>query len=348
LAVAVVALLGLVGPREAWSAPGRVELNIVTDRNAPLTAQQTWARALGAAGIRSVRLRSARTNDKIGIEVRGSKQSPIYVVTGKLDGRGDVVLPGGRYRQSQAGKAAAWLKELARLGPPESREPIVAFDLPRSQMVAVHEDLSHRISFSTKGLRRDKAIGKVLKLLKLPVDVDPKSLKTTKDDLVTEDLHGLSCGTALAYLLDPLGLVLIPRTDPKKGPYYAITIGRGKKEVWPVGWKPEKSPGKLVPKLAEFVSVSLPRASVGNVFDKIAGRLKLPVLTDRKSLAAQRIDPEKVFVTIPRERMTYDTALDRILFKARIKYELRTDEAGAPFLWVTALKPPKKKHDERR
>lgn len=339
----VVVLVGsvLVSPHEVQAAAGRVELTLVTQRRAPLTAQQTWARELGAAGIRSVRLRSQRSSDKVGIEVRGSKESPIYVVTGTLDSRGHLVLPDRSYRPGEAARVAAWLKDLARHGPSESRESVVAFGLPRSQMVAVHADLSHPISFSTKGLPRAAAARKILRRLKLPFVMDPKVLTTREDDRVTEELQGLSSGTGLACLLRPLGLVLIPRSSPTKGPHYSITTSRGKKEIWSVGWKPGKSAAKVVPKMLDFLSVSLTNVSATKVLDTIAARLKVPVLMDDHALAHHGIDPQKVLVTIPRKRMTCASALDRSLSQAKLKSELRVDEAGKPFLWVTTIKPVK-------
>ena len=44
-------------------------------------------------------------------------------------------------------------------------------------------------------------------------------------------------------------------------------------------------------------------------------------------------------VSFPQSRTTYSIALRKMLFKAGLKFEVRVDEAGKPFLWVTTLKP---------
>jgi hypothetical protein len=44
-------------------------------------------------------------------------------------------------------------------------------------------------------------------------------------------------------------------------------------------------------------------------------------------------------VSLPRVRTTYSLALRKLLFKAGMKFEVRCDERGKPFLWVTAVKP---------
>ena len=328
-----------------WSgiteASGRVELVLATDRQAPVTAQQTWARELGAAGVRNVRLRAGRTGDKVGIETRGTEQSPLYIVTGELNSRGEVVLPEGRYRPGEASRVAAWLNEVARLGPPESREPVVAFGLKHSEMMAVRDDLATPIDFSTKGLPRGEAARKILDRLRLPVEFDAQLLETPDDDRLADELRGLSCGSGLACVLRPLELVLIPRSTPSKGPSYWIAPARGKKEIWPVGWKPEKPGAKVVPKMLDFFWLELPGVQASRALDAIGGRLEIPVLIDHHALAHHGIDLEKSIVTVPRTRMTYASALDRVLFQAKLKSELRTDEAGSPLLWVTTIKPVK-------
>ncbi|HBO45446.1 MAG TPA: hypothetical protein DD670_16245 [Planctomycetaceae bacterium] len=338
-AVAYV-LFGSAGSPPAEAA-GRVELVLTTDRHAPLTAQQAWARELGAAGVRNVRLRTAHASDKVGIETRGAKESPLYIVTGTLDSHGEVILPEGRYRQGEAKRIAHWLDELARLGPPETREPVVAFGLKHGEMLAVRDDLATPIGFSTKGLPRGEAARKILDGLRLPVELDPKLLPTDDADRVADELRGLSCGSGLACVLRPLGLVLVPRSTPSKGPIYRITPARGEKEVWPVGWKPEKSGPKIVPKMIDFFWLELPGVQASRALDAIVERLQIPVLIDHHALAHHKIDLEKAIVTIPRTRMTYASALDRVLFQAKVKSELRTDEADSPFLWITTIKPAK-------
>ena len=44
-------------------------------------------------------------------------------------------------------------------------------------------------------------------------------------------------------------------------------------------------------------------------------------------------------VTLPRSRTTYSLALKKLLFQAGLKFEVRVDEAGTPFLWISTIKP---------
>jgi hypothetical protein len=318
----------------------RVELVLAAERHAPLVAQQTWVRELGEAGIHNVRLRQQRSTDRVGIQVQGTKESPIYVVNGTLDSRGEVILPGGRYRPGQARRIATWLRDVARRGPPDSREPLVAFGLPKSQMMAVHKDLAVPIDFSTRDKERADVVRKIAGRLKLPVRVDGKMLARAADDRMADELEGLSRGTALAYVLRPAGLALVPKMAGS-GPEYRITTARGQRETWPVGWKPERSRPKLLPEMFSLRPINLKNVSIAKVLEVIGKRLGIPVLLDHGALARHGIDPEKTLVTVPRSRTSYATVLDKALFQAWLKYELRTDEAGKPFLWVTTIKQQK-------
>jgi len=327
---------GWVIGQDAYGA-GRVELEVAADRYAPPIASQTWARELGKAGVRRVRFRQQRSGDRPGIEVRGSKDSPVYVVTILLDSRGQMVLPERRYRAGEARRIAAWLDELARLGPPESREPVVAFGLSRSQMAAVYDDLAGPIDFSTRGQPRAGVVHKIVARLKLPVRIDENLLPASEDDRIVDELTGLSCGTALAAALRPAGLSLAPRMSAT-GPEYLVTTARGRRETWPVGWKPEKRLSEVLPRLYQQVNIGLENVPASEVLDAIAKRLEVPVLVDHAAVAHRGVDLQKR-ANVPKSRTSYDEALGRALYQAGMKYELRADEAGRPFLWVTTVRP---------
>ena len=42
---------------------------------------------------------------------------------------------------------------------------------------------------------------------------------------------------------------------------------------------------------------------------------------------------------VPDGRMSYSQTLRRVLSQAKMKYDLRVDEAEKPFLWITTVKP---------
>jgi hypothetical protein len=338
--IGLAALLWLGAlPAPAWAA-GRVELELVTEQGAPLTAQQEWLRRLAQAGVSNVRIRSRRAVDQAGIAVRGTESAPIYTVTGVITSAGDVLLPGARYRPGDVGRLARWLDDLAKMGPPDQRPQKSAFGLTAEQFDQLHKDLARPVGFPTKALRRRDVVQKIGSRLAMPLRMGPEVVRAMPDeDVLGEDLSTLSCGTALACAVRPLGMCLVPR-EAGAGRMECVVVKAGPNlEAWPVGWKPEKRPLDVLPALYEFLPVNLQGVTVTQLLDAVAQRLKVPILLDHNAMARYGVEPGKSTVTLPQRRTSYTLLLRRALNQAGLTSELRVDEAGKPFLWITTIKP---------
>ena len=332
---ATVFCIGLLIGSQVLAA-GRAQLTIVADRNAPLVAQQTWVRQLGQAGIQSVRLRQKTSSDRPKIDVRGTKSSPFYYVIGVLDSQGNITLPDGRYRQGEAHRIAKWIKDLERLGPVGSREPDAGFGLSASQYQRVVAELAMPVGFATQGKPRREVIQTILRPLKLPIQIDQKLFSLGKNDPMVDELSGLATGTALAYALEPMGLVLVPKASAR-GPELTIVSRRGQPAFWPVGKTTKQRGFKIAPKLYKPHPINIANTPAEKVLEVIGKRVELPVLIDHEAMARHRVELSKL-VKVPQSRLTYGETLDRILFQAMAKYELRLDDARHPFIWVTTIK----------
>ena len=333
------------GDRPATPATGRVQLELVGDAQGSALAFQQWLQVLSRAGVKNVRIRSADHSggavpaaDKVGIDVQGTQENRLYVVTGIVKSSEELLLPAGRFSPRDAARLARWLDDLAKHGPEELREPRSAFGLTRERFEQVRNALARPVGFPTRGMPRREAVEKIGRGLSLPLEMDPKLAKTLEEDKVGEELSDLSCGTALAYVLRPVGLCLVPR-ESGKSTVCSVIKAEPKLEVWPVGWEPEKPQPEVLPALYEFHDVNIQRVSAATALEEIGKRLKVPVLVDHNALARHGIDPAKAIVSHPDSRTTYSLALRKILFQAKLKSELRVDEAGKPFLWVSTVKP---------
>jgi hypothetical protein len=337
LPVAAALLAGVASPLRG---AGQTRLDLVGDARGSALAFQEWAQVLGKAGIKNVRIRSGEDTDKVGIDVQGSEKSPLYVVTGLVASRDELILPGGRYKRSDAGRLARWLDDLAANGPPDRRPPRTAFGLTKEQFDEVHEDLARPVGFSTKGMARSQAVAKLGSQLRLPLGVDPQWKEAAADDKVEEDLSTLSCGTALACLLRPAGFCLVPREVGKR-PTFGVVKAKPDQEVWPVGWEPpkDKQARGVLPELFEFHNVNVENVAAATALGAIGERLKVPVLMDHNALARHGVDPAKATVSLPQSHTNYSLALRKLLFQAGLKFEVRVDEVGTPFLWVSTAKP---------
>ena len=167
----------------------------------------------------------------------------------------------------------------------------------------------------------------------------PKFPQAISEDKIEDELSGLSAGAALACLLCAADFCLVPQAAGKQIKYSVLKAQPDVKEFWPVGRPPQAPPPEVLPGLFEFLNVNVQNIPATTVLDTIGKRLKTPVLYDRAALSKYEIDPAKAKVSFPRARTNYSMALDRMLFPVGLQLEIRVDDAGKPFLWVTSVKP---------
>jgi hypothetical protein len=343
-------LIGLVAVSAPARAEGTVELNLVGDVQGSALVFQEWAQTLGKAGIRNVRIRSGTEEDKPGIVTEGTADKPVYVVTGVITSRNEILLPGARFKRGDVARLATWLKDLAEKGPAAGRKPTSPYGLSGEDFAKIRRDLATPVGFATLGMTRQQAVEKIAGQLKLPLKLDADVARALGNDKLEDELTDLSCGTALACVLRPAGYSMTPQVSGGQTAYVVVKsdgkaavsnvaeAGLVTLKAWPIGWTSQKSNQDAVPALYEFRNINVQNVSAATALDAIGKRLKTPVLYDRKALAQQKIDPGKAMVSLPNSKTFYASALRRMLFQARLKSELRFDDAGAPFLWVTTIK----------
>jgi hypothetical protein len=334
--VLVVALVGVVWSGPSWAAAPRVDLEVALDDTALTTQARTWSDLLAQAGFSSVRIRSAN-NDSPSLQMTGTPSSPAYRVVGVLNDQNQLVLPKGRFGLSDRGKIEQWLQKLREGGEEALSVKPVAFGLLPKQLVAVHEALKVPVQFATLGKPPREAAKKIADGLTLKFISDETAQRAlATPDPVADELQGLTSGTALAAILRPLGLVMFPEKNAGEI-RLRIADTRGAKEHWPIGWPPKGNPSETLPELFKYLPVEIENTPLLESLMAIGGRLKTPVLFDHNALARDNVDLN-IKVSFPRTNTFYARAFDRLLFQARLKYDIRLDEADKPFLWVTTLK----------
>jgi hypothetical protein len=321
----------------ALAASGSAELELVGDTRGAAMAFQEWGRLLNNAGVRNVQIRAAQDPVSPKIDVRGTKDRPHYFVTGVVTPNA-ITVPGARFSRGELSQLAAWLKDLAENGPPDQREAKFAFGLSAAQLDLLRADLAVPVGFSTQGMPRDQVVEKLAERMKPSPKPDAAAMRALAGDTVAEELTDLSCGTALAYVLRSAGCRLAFR--PAGGTLAGVIVKmQPKGDAWPVGIGGDTAKTKAIPALFVPHSISMQNVSAGEALIAIADKLKTPLLIDHWAIDRQHIDLAKTTISIPQGKNTYHTALNRLLFQARLKYEVRFDEANTPFLWVTTIKP---------
>ena len=319
------------------SAAGTARLELVGDTRSVGMTFQDWGQALDKAGIRSVRINGVNGDAKPVMEKQGTAERPSYIVTGVILSRDELAVPGRRFRRGEMAKLKAWLDDLAANGPVEQREARGAFGMTVKQFEAAHTDLAKKVDFATAGMPRGQVVERIGRGLQLPLRLDAATAAKLNQENVAEELGGLSAGTALAYVLRPVGHCLAPRATAAAIEFDVAPAKPGL-EVWPIGWPP-KDVNKVLPAIQEFLNVNIQNVSAADALNAVVSRLKVPALMDHNALARHGLDPAKSIVSVPQGRTTYSLALRRALSQAGLKFEVRIDEADTPFLWVTSLKP---------
>ncbi len=336
-ALALVAAPGAAADKTP--AKARVSLELVTQEGIPINATQQWGQVFADLGIGGLRIHSATGAVEVGVEKRGSKDAPVYDVVGLIKSDNTLYLPGGKFTVNDTARLKKWLAELSEGGAEAVTQPRQAFGLTRSQLADVDGDLKKPLLQSTADTPADKAVGQLAQALGHKLEIDPDAVKALAGSTIGENLQGVSNGTALAAILRPAGLAFAPERAGGVLRYRVFKPAAGR-ESWPVGWKADQPDQKIVPEMfTKQINVEIDDTPVTEAVAALQERLNMPVLWDHNALALHGIDPAKVQAKLPAKKLTYSLILQRVLSQAKLKKELRVDEAGKPFLWITTIKP---------
>lgn len=324
----------------ALAAP-RVSMELATDKGFPITGAQEWTRVLTGLGIQSLRIRSAIGSDTPKVEEIGDPKNPSYRVVGILTDRNELLVPGSKFSLRDSAAIRSWLENLADQGEAGVTQERTAFGLLHKQLLEVREDLKQPVLFPTRGMSLTDALEKACRRLKLPLKVDVLARPELPKVILEDELSGVATGTALAAMLRPAGLVLVPERPHGGELHYRVMKSAEGQESWPIGWPPAKKAAEYLPDLYEFINVEISDTPVQEAVDAIASQLKVPFLYDRNAMAWHEIDLSKAVATVPSKRSTLSLILQKVLHQAKMKPELRLDDNDKPFFWVTSLKPMK-------
>jgi hypothetical protein len=327
-----------------------IELELVTQRGMQITAPQEWLQLLTAIGIDNVRIHAAGPGDEPRVENRGTSERPRYHVRGILTSRNELRLPGGTFSRGGRGRLKDYFERLAADGGNSLTAPRGVFGLTEKEIEAVFADLAQPIDFETKGQLTRAVIDRLQPKFALKFSVDAEADRALREAAPGPDeMKGLTSGTGLAMMLRNIGLVLRPEKLRGQPVVYRIapasadsldsnTLGKTNDHEmphWPIGWELHKTPGRTAPSLFEFLNAEIDGYTLEETLSAIGPRVKIPLYLDHAALRAHQIDPANIQVRLPRTRTFYKRIIDRALTQARLGSQVRIDEAGTAFLWIT-------------
>ena len=331
-AVAFIALAS--GP--ALCADVIVELEIALMPGAPITAPQQWAQRLGKLGIERVQIRSMRGEEQptTTMNDEGTRVDVLAVLT-RQD---ELIFADRKFRPSQLGELREYIEQL----PEQIVEAGIVrgpFRLTEEEFNLVMTELSRPLTQSTVGMTSQDMLGIAEGKVRLPIERHRAAdalLRHVRPQAV--ELNQLATGTVLAIALRRDGLTLRP-VHIEGGLQLVVEPYQRDREVWPAGWRANQSPRQLAPQLFEPLNIEIEGFTLEKALDALQPRLGLPVLLDEWILGEQNIDPAKVDVKLPARKTFLKNAVDRMLSQARLASEIRIDDAGTAFLWITQFGP---------
>ncbi len=330
----IILTLALLVTARAATADS-VSLTIVTDKGVSITAPQEWSRRLAEAQITGVRIRGGQSGEQPAIDVLDGRGSKVYQVMGVLTSGGKLLLPGAVFTLRDTTRLKDYLDQVRADGKQAVTAERGQFGLTKPQFEQVFNSLGQAIDFPTEGRPLAELTDRVGQAAGMKVVVGDGVRPTFARLSCRDNLRTLSLGCGLATALRAEGMVVTPEKPRGETVRLVVDFAHDAKESWPIGWPSKARMSELAPVMFEKINVEIDGFTLAEATDAIAPRLKMPFLWDHAALAKKRIEPAKIQVKLAPARMYYARILDRLLFQAHLRGEVRVDEAGTVFYWVT-------------
>lgn len=332
----LLAAFGATGIGGTDAGAATVSLELVTEPGVQITAPQEWLQRLADAGVTNVRVRGAEPGDRPAAEQLAPPPRAVYRVTAVLTRNDRVVAPGATFGPRDLAALRDYLERVRADGPEAATAERGAFGLTKPQFEGLFTALTPPLGMKTLGAPLQRVIQHACDRSGVGVDVGPGAEgPLDRAAPCASELGGLSTGTALAIALREAGLEASPRREPGGPTLLVLAPLAGGRDAWPAGHPSRRRPFDLAPKLATAIPVEVKGYSLADAVAAVEPRLGVPLIWDHHALRSAGVDPAGVQVSLAKTRTYYLRILEKLLFQARLKPDLRTDESGAPFLWVT-------------
>lgn len=315
-----------------------IELRVLIDKKSAIGTNHEWMQALAEVGADRVVAETSRVKEPSFKEIGEGALKTLRIVG--IVKRGALYLPGGKFRITQTTAIRNHLKKLRDDGAEITIAEKVAFGLTAKQLLSVHDRMGAQINSATKGQSASKLAKRILELSGYPTQIEKSAQRmlSNSEAVVEVELNGYTLGTGLAIALRPMGLVFEPKRPQGQQVQLMVRVADEKQKNWPVGWPVTVPTGDAAPKLMVKVPIKAQQAEILKLLSAIEGRVELPFFFDHAKIRAKGIDLESTKVTYAREKKSsYDMVIDKVLnqCKPKLKSELRIDEVGKKFLWIT-------------
>ena len=331
--VVLTVALGLLSSHTTLAALP-IDIEVAMQPGVPITAPQEWAKQLGKLDLNRVRLRNASDDVRPAIEFKPSTSGQRVKITAILTRNNELVLPKRHFKSHNLSAMRSYFQQLATEGS-ETDAKRGRFNLTEKQFNTVHSNLAKKVGFATATLTTAEMLARLEQQFTMPVKRSAIAETRLRGAPIGLELQEMSIGTALAMALRQEGLVLRPEKQISKPLELHILPFDPSLEIWPVGWKSDAGKRKLAPQMFDSLTIEIANHTLTDALEALAPRLGVPLILDQWILEQRDIFPSKIDVKFARRKTYIKRAVDSILSQAHLGGELRIDELGNVFYWVS-------------
>ena len=319
-----------------------LQVELIAKHGVGLAAQR-WGELFSQMGV-SLRVRTSALEEPPTVSER--KLGPVREVTvvGHLDRSGRLTFADRTFTGNDLDRLSEWLREMQSYGAQGAPEGKPMWGLNQVQFGLLYQLLSEQVPKQTAGESFSAVLENVGAPRKYPFRLSTRTTDLFKSQgepgKVRQSVVGFSRGTALAIVLAEFGLGFRPLRTPEGAIEFVVDPLTEINDPWPVGWELKQSRQETFPSLFDLKPVEVPEQPLATVLDEISRRSEVPIRIDHYSLAEQGIDIAEKTAKYPKRQSSYSLVLRSVTVPLRLKRELKIDERGQGFVWITATAKP--------
>jgi hypothetical protein len=328
---------GTPAPLPAAAANTTIEIDLVMTDATQSLQSQTWGRVFDKIGQR-VRVKTAGIEEDP--KISETNRGPLRTVklVGRIDRRGTLTFPGKSFTSGDEKALKEWLDELQVFGAQGNPTGQARWGLNTEQFQTLFTSLAEEVTTDVKG----QPLVDVARSLGFGIDVPLRIHDTVADRwnpalTVTQDVRGLSRGSALAVLLNDHGLCIRPVRTPGGSVDLVVRSRDQTPDPWPVGWEPKPNVQRsdYAPELFAFRPIGFLDRPVSATIEEARTQTGCPIVIDTPALARKEIDLEKRTFGLPQKKTAWILVLQSALLGTNLVHQIRVDEAGRGFIFIT-------------
>jgi hypothetical protein len=291
-----------------------------------------------------VRIRPGTSADKVETREKTYNKLRQVQVVGRVGEKGRLEFADRTFSLSDTQALREWLRELETYGAQGTPEGKPLWGMSDAQFKEVHATLAGKVANDVQGLSFEAALSSLELPAQYPVRVSNEAsswLKQTFSRIppVRHALKDCTRGTALAIVTNEYGMGFRPLRTPEGNIELVVDPLTKSTDVWPIGWQPKQPEPAVVPKLYELTPVEYSNQKLPDILNSISSDTGIPIRVDYFGIGTQGIKFENLRATQKRQKAPLSRVLGRITTPHRLQSQVRIDEAGQPFVWVSILTP---------